>query len=182
MSDKPAYAHYQFVPRTAKYERAARLWPEPSPVQSALLLRAESEPYNVIPVTWAILAGGVFVGLFTYRSTHRNTAAFVGMVIAPEFRGKGYAVPAMRAAMRALGALGYFWAWGSVAAANKAALYMDFNAGFTLDAGNQDWRMLPEGFDLATLDAFKPDTYRLDPVPALLYHRVRCMLRSTTAG
>lgn len=162
---------------TKKHRSWLEAWPmENNPLLPAFLLRVPQEPYDYAVASFAILNEGSLVGRFSYRLLPNNVA-FVGLVLSPAVRGFGFGVPAMCASLLALCALGVTSAFGSVAAANKPALAMDLAAGFRL-MSTCDWRDLPVDFDVALLARCPVGSWRLFPVPAMLYHQVSVALSS----
>lgn len=172
-------------PRTERFRRLMRAWPLGPMYEAAFLLRAPSEPYQLPPVTLALVrVDGVvldLIGAFTYRKDS-PFSAFVGLVLAPGARGRGLALPSMLAGLEYLRvSAGCRVAWGSVAAANRPALRMDLAAGFVVTPGLDDWRMLPAGFDVSILVRFPTETYSLGSEvlgirPMMRYFRVVCSL------
>lgn len=160
---------------TKKHRSWLEAWPmENNPLLPAFLLRVPEEPYDYAVASFAILNEGALIGRFSYRMLP-DRVAFIGLVLSPAVRGFGFGVPAMRSSLLALCAFGVTSAFGSVAAANKPALAMDLAAGFRL-MSTCDWRQLPANFDLNLLARCPVGSYRLDPVPAMLYHQVSVSL------
>lgn len=171
------------VPWSRRHTRLMCSWPaETDPLLPLLLLRGSYEPWDVPPSTLAVLTeDGRLVGRFTYRVT-RNARlfAFVGLHLNPACRNAGYGVSAMRQALVYLRDEGLAFAWASVAAANRAAMLMNFNAGFSL-AGRQDWRAVPEPVDLVLLARLPARTVSLDP-PSVLYKQISADLSVCQGG
>lgn len=156
---------------TKKHRSELERWPkEDNLLLPALMLRAKGEPYDLPVASFALVNDGALVGRFSYRLLS-NGVAFVGLVLSPAARGTGVAVPSMRGSLLRLCAMGVTAAFGSVAAANKPALMMNYASGFRLSEVF-DWRDLPADFDTSLLAKCKKDTYRLLPVPAMLYRQV----------
>jgi RimJ/RimL family protein N-acetyltransferase len=166
-------------PWTRRHRSLFERWPaETNLLLPALLLRGPGEPYDVEPITLAVMYNNALVGRFSIRVT--DAGAYVGYALNVSCRGVGLGIPTMRAGLGyCANTLSCRFAWGSVAAANRPALMADFACGFAI-VGESDWRLLPADFDISLLDRLKSGTYRLLPDPAVLYYRVECNLYQYT--
>jgi RimJ/RimL family protein N-acetyltransferase len=147
-----------------------------TPLQSLFLLRARDEPFNYPVASLAVLFNRVLIGRFSHRM-NPDGEAFIGLVLAPSYRGRGYAVPALRASLSWLAWSGVDVAAASVALANVASFRMLLASGFVPRPGcSEDWRDVPLGVDVGLLSGLLAGSWRLSPAPSLLYARLVCSL------
>lgn len=158
-----------------KHRSALHRWPsEPNPnLAAAFLLASEAEPNDKYAASFAILQGIQLIGRFTYRSVN-PTSAFVGIALNPLFRGRGLAAPSINIACDRLAAMGFRSVSCSVAQANVPSYRAFARAGFS--PAVYEFRALPRGYDVSLLAACEIGSYRLEPIPAMLYVSMSAVL------
>lgn len=148
-------------------------WPdEPNVNLNAFLLRSQDEPWYVNPSSLSVRYNSQLIGRFSYRLL-ANHSAFVGIVVNPHFRGRGFSVPAFRASLLWLVRAGVSSAFASVAVANTPSVNMLSAAGFTINS--LEWRDLDGSPDLFDVAHWPSSSYTLRPL-SMLYARVSVVL------
>lgn len=159
----------QVRPWSRRHSRLLRDWACDDICNSVYRLRADFEPYWLVPSSLAILFGEVLIGRFTYR-TFTATSTFTGIVLDPTFRGRRLACPAIEASTHYLAEHdNILWFYASVAAANKASLNAHIKAGYKVEGF--DWRKLSSyTFDISFLSSLGADVYYNQSL--LYYHMI----------
>lgn len=149
-----------------KHRSMMEHWPiEQNACLPAFLLRSPSEPYQFMPNSFAVMLDDVLIGRFTYRVV--ASAAYVGFVLSPAYRGRRLASLSIRACCLRLAVCGVSWAYCSIALANVSSERAFKSAGFAQTI--LEWRLLPVDFDLALLAECPAYSYRLAAPAAMMY-------------
>lgn len=165
---------------TRRYRSELYRWPsEPNFVlTAAFLLRSGNEPYDVNPSSFAVLLDGQMVGRFTYRAVDA-TSAYVGLAINPLYRGRGLAAQSINKSCDRLAVMGFRSVSCSVAQANVPSYRAFIRAGFS--PAVYEFRALPYDYDVSLLAGCEIGSYRLDPIPAMLYVSMSAVLYTEVA-